>query len=97
MKASVCFASDARLLGTFGAAQSMSPSGTFGFLANASQIDSNGSNGGAFLAIASASWFTLRENRLTRFSQADIRYVYGEFAAPCAIGQLDRLWDLVVS
>jgi len=33
------------------AAQSPSPSGTFGFVAGVSQIDSNGSNGGAFLGV----------------------------------------------
>jgi hypothetical protein len=39
------------LLCAFADAQSASPSGTFGSLANASQIDSNGSNGGAFLGV----------------------------------------------
>jgi hypothetical protein len=46
--------------------------------------------------VSFASWLTLRENRLARFSEADIGYVYVEFAAPCAIEQLGRLGHLVV-
>jgi hypothetical protein len=55
------------------AAQSPSPSGTFGFLANASQIDSNGSNGGAFLGVLTFD---------------GVSNVYkSEFAAPCPTEQ----------